>query len=304
MNSIVLLFVISSLAALGGKLLSKLCSDNVVGGSTSAYTLFLTVNGLVACFFFWLFGGFRIALNRATLIYSIVYAIVITFILIFGLLIYKLATIAGVNIISAGFSLLGSMLIGYLLFDETIDLRTALRVLVMLIASILVFFDLREHDPSKDERIKPSRKKRLLTVGVFAGSILSGYANVIVTKAFSRSPNVTDENSFFFMTNAWIVLGALVVIAVTLAQNRKALIPSLSLLKPKKLFSLAGNTFCSNVGSLIYLRLITLMDVSLYTPISSAVGMVLAVVSSWLFRERLGILSYLATALACVAFIL
>jgi drug/metabolite transporter (DMT)-like permease len=46
------------------------------------------------------------------------------------------------------------------------------------------------------------------------------------------------------------------------------------------------------------------MDLSVYTPVSSAIGVIVAVIASVIFRERLGIFSYLAAAVACVAVII
>ena len=302
MDSIVLLFLISSLVSLGAKLFQKLCSDTVVGDSKSAYVLFLAVNGLFACGFFWLFGGLRIHLNLTTLIYSLVYAAVLTMLLIANLLVYQYATIAAVNIIPTGFSLLGSMLIGYAFFGEEIGWRTVVRIAIMIVASVLIFFDRKPLHPEQD-KLEP-KKKLFPMIAVFAAVILFGYGNTIVTKSFAISPNVTDANSFFFMTNAVMVLGALAVLAVGFVKERKSVQSALILLKPKKLISLAGNTLCSNVGSLISLRIVALMDVSIATPISSAVGIFLAIVSSWIFRERLGLYSYLAAAISVVAVIL
>jgi len=302
MDSIVLLFLFSSLVSLGAKIFQKLCSDNVVGDSKSAYLLFLAVNALFACGFFWFFGGFRIHLNLTTLIYSLIYAVVVAMSLIANLLVYKYATITAASIIPTGFSLLGSMLIGYAFFSEEIGWRTVVRIALMIAASVLIFFDRISLDPKQD---KPEPPKKLFPmIAVFAAVILFGYGNTIVTKSFAISPNVTDANSFFFMTNAFMVLGALIALGVGFFKARKSVQSALMLLKPKKMISLVGNTFCSNVGSLLSLRIVVRMDVSIYTPINSAVGIFLAIVSSWIFRERLGLYSYLAAAVSVVAVIL
>jgi hypothetical protein len=46
------------------------------------------------------------------------------------------------------------------------------------------------------------------------------------------------------------------------------------------------------------------MDISIYSSISAALGVLVGVVSSLIFREKLGIFSYLAAAVACVAVII
>jgi len=301
--NLVTLFIISSAVALGGKIFSKLCSNNVAGRSKAKYTLFLIVNGLVACLFFWISGGFRLALNLTTLLYSVAYALIVTVSLISALMVYKLATISGVNILSSTFGLTGSLLFGFLLFDESIGIKHVLRVLIMLVATLLVFLDNKKHEAApaaqSGQKISPLKK-----LAVLSAMILSGFANTIVTKSFANSKNVTDDNSFFFFTNAFIVLGALVVFFVECLKHRVQLREALTLLKPLRLISLAGNTVCSNVGSLVGLKIMAQMELSVYTPISSAVGIFLALVGSWIFREQLGLFSYLAAAIACIAVIL
>jgi len=160
MDSIVLLFLFSSLVSLGAKIFQKLCSDNVVGDSKSAYLLFLAVNALFACGFFWFFGGFRIHLNLTTLIYSLIYAVVVAMSLIANLLVYKYATITAASIIPTGFSLLGSMLIGYAFFSEEIGWRTVVRIALMIAASVLIFFDRIPLDPKQD---KPELQKKVVS---------------------------------------------------------------------------------------------------------------------------------------------
>lgn len=302
--NVAILFFFSALAALGGKIFAKLCSNHVVGSSVAKYTLFLSVNGAVACLFFWISGGFRLALNLTTLFYSAVYALIITVILISGLMVYRFATIAGVNILSSAFGLVGSLVMGALLFDESIGARHLIRVGIMLVAVLLVFLDARRHESKEERRPPRARVHTVKKIAVLAAMLLSGLANTAITKAFAVSKSVTDENSFFFFTNALIVLGAAVIFLIVCGKMPCQFRESVKLLHPKQLVSLAGNTVCSNVGSLIGLRIMVLLPVSVYSPISSAVGIFLSLISSWIFRERLGLYSYLAAAVACVAIIL
>lgn len=304
--NIAVLFIISSAATLGCKIFSKLCSNSVVGRNRARYPLFLIVNGFVACLFFLIAGGFKLSYNFITLAYSLIYAIVVAVILISTLMVYKFATIAGVNIISSAFNLAGSLVIGYLVFDENIDIRSVLRVIVMLIAVTLVFFDTK--NTSKDSQgvaeEAEQKNKTLKLVLALSVMILGGLSNIVITKFFAISLSVTDENSFFFLTNGIICLGAFAIFAFECFKEREAFLDSIKLLKPLRLVSLSGNTVCSNIGSLVGIWIIAQMDVSLYTPISSALGIIIGVIGSLLFRERLGAFSYIAAAVACVAVII
>ena len=86
--------------------------------------------------------------------------------------------------------------------------------------------------------------------------------------------------------------------------KKGVLADSVALLRPRRLISLAGNTVCSNISSLVGIWIVAQMDISVYTPIGSALGIVVGVVASLIFREKLGIFSYLAAAVACAALII
>ena len=303
--NIAILFSISALSALGGRIFSKICSNNVTGGSKAKYTLFLIVNGAVACLFFWVSSGLHLALNLTTLLYSAAYAAIVTVSLIAGLMIYRFATIAGVNILSSAVGLVGSLIAGVFLFNESVDWRHFLRIGIMLLAAFFVFLDTKRHEaPQREVFPRISRRYRLTKILVLTAMLLTGLGNTVITKAFAMSERVTDENSFFFLTNALIIAGALVVFVIECIRNRGEFSQSIRLLRPKQLVSLAGNTVCSNVGSLVSIRLMALMAVSVYTPVSAAVGIFLSLIGSWIFREKLGVYSYLAAAISVIAVIL
>ena len=72
----------------------------------------------------------------------------------------------------------------------------------------------------------------------------------------------------------------------------------------KNLICWGGSTVCSNVGSLLTVKLLAIVDISIYTPVWSALGVIISLTASIIFREKLGIFSYLAAAVACVAVII
>ena len=76
------------------------------------------------------------------------------------------------------------------------------------------------------------------------------------------------------------------------------------MLNPKRALVFVGNTVCNNVGSLVGILLIAIIDVSVYSPLVSALGIISGVAASLIFRQRLGALSYLAAVFACGAMFL
>ena len=300
--NLIFLFALSALVGLGSRAFAKLCSNMVAQSSAAKYSLVLIVNCLVACLFFAISGGFRLRINTATLIYSVIYAMVAAASVVSNLIVYRLTKISNVNVISGACSMVCTVLLGWMLFSEPLSPIKLLRILLMLIAIYLVFVDKKTGEQAAPREAK--RKSMILFLSVVAVIVLCGCSSNLVLKSFASSELVTDENSFFFYTNVVLIMGAIPVYAVSCLRNRSEWKSSLQLLSPKRLISLSGNTVCSNIIAILSVLIVAQMDVSLYSIISSAVGILLGVVASLLFRERLGRYSYLAAAIACIAIII
>ena len=297
------LIFLSALVSLGARAFSKLSSNIVVGASKARYALFYAINSTVSCVFFIVADGFRVELNLITFIYSLVFAILVAASLFVSLRMLKLATISGVNILSSSFSLVLSSAMGFLAFSEELTAIKLIRIALMILAAVFVFIDEDRQSGRGSAKKSGRHAMRLLVLSVTASAVISCLIT-LVTKLYADSDAVASNNSFFFWTNAILLVGSLSFIAFLFVKEKSSLIDSLSLLRPKKLVSLAGNTVCSNVGSIIALLLVARMDLSVYTPVASAIGVIVAVIASIIFREKLGIFSYLAAAVACAAVII
>jgi len=72
----------------------------------------------------------------------------------------------------------------------------------------------------------------------------------------------------------------------------------------KSLFPIAAATGFSNLNSLVSIRLISQMDVSLYTSVSSAMEIASGVIVSFLFREKMGLFSVIAMILSVISVVI
>lgn len=88
-------------ALLCGQIFSKLCSNTLSGGDKSGYTVFLTVNGIIACAFFFVSSGFRLTLTPLTVLYSVVYAVIVFLCLVFTMKAYSVATLSCVYVVKS-----------------------------------------------------------------------------------------------------------------------------------------------------------------------------------------------------------
>ena len=301
---IVLLFALFALVGIGANVFSKLCSNTVTHDSTARYSLVLIINSIVACFFFLCFSGFRIRLNTQTLIFASVYALVVALSVISNVIVYRYASISNVNVISSACAMICTAALGVLFFSEDFNLTSAARIVIMMLAILFVFADQRAHQ--KNEASAPEQGKRglLALIALIALISIAGCANTVVLKLFSDSPTVTDENSFFFFTNVVLCLGSAIVFLIACLSKKGELRDSLSLLRPKELFSIAGKTVVSNISSLLSIFIIARVDMIVFSPISSAIGILVGVIGSMLFRERLGKFSYIAAVASVIAVVL
>lgn len=284
------------LAQLGGLAFSKYSSRQLDGRSTDGYAFFMLINGLTACAFFFVSGGFRVTFTVNTLLFAVVYALIVLMSLITTLKAYQTVEISNVNVVQNASNLVASSALGCLLFDETIDGVKILRILLMLAAVVLIFFGTGAKRPSGDRH--SARPLRFAVIALLLTVAASG--SVLVPKFYARASGVADDNSFFFLTNAVLVIGAMLWLTVLrLRDGVKASLPD-SFFNWRLVFFM-GNTVCANVASLIGIRLIARMDVSLYTPISAAIGILCGGVASVLFREKWNVFAVLAVVLAAVA---
>ncbi|MBQ8893873.1 MAG: hypothetical protein IJ043_05630 [Clostridia bacterium] len=280
------MIIFLGLFGMGGQCTAKLTS-NTVGKSRSSFAFFLAVNGIVACLFFLISGGFRIGINSITLLFSLLYAAVVLLALFCNLKALQLAEICNVNVMNSAGGLLINSAVGFLFFQEHIDFPKLLRILLMLGAVLLIFLEKRT-----------GKKPKPGFLPVLLGMIGAGLANNLLLKFYAMTPGTANENSFFFLTNAMLTGGAALWF---LALQKRVPVPLKPLLTPRSLLPFAGNTVCSNVNSLISLQLIGRLELSVYTPLTGALNVLVNLLASLLFREKLGVYSYLAAALALVA---
>ena len=299
---LILLFFIFALASLFGKIFGKLSSVAVSGSPKIMYTVFFVINGLTACIFFLATSGFNVAINAATAIYSLIYAVVVLLSIITTYAAYQLISVAGVDVTANASSLVGLSIISFFLFNEPIVLTTVIKVVIMILAVSFIFVDSRNQEKLPNRKLKKLSFKKLIPLLLII--IIIQCLNTVILKYFSLSEAVTNETSFFFFTNVILIIAALVFLLILTLKDKESVRKTIKILKPKTVVTMAGSTVCSNIMSIVGVWIIAKIDVSLYTALSSALSIITAVVGSVLFRERLGFFSYLAMIFAILAIII
>lgn len=232
-------------------------------------------NALFASVYFFISTGFSIEMNMITFFYSVLFALIVFFNLVLGILALFRVTVSLSGITTTAGSIVLSALFGILFLKEAGSLKLLLSVTFMLAAILIPYCKLWNSG-------KPN------SISICIALFFTSGAAVILQKLYTLTPGVCDANNFFLMTNlllAGICGTILSIMLMVRPQERKKILHAFSV---RQLGNIAVRTLLSNIGSVITIILLKNMNVSVYTIISSAVGILSgAVLSAWFFREHM-----------------
>ena len=293
-------------SSVGSNAFAKMKSQELTHASRAKYSLFMILNGILASFFFWMFGGFTVNVNLPTLIYALIYAVIVAAIIILGVVTYNMMNVSSVSVIRSGCGLVCTAIVGALLFSEEISLRTVLRIAVTFLSVIFVMLESKKQDAPRIKREKRAKAGTgsILLVIVLLLTVIFECANTVTIKYFTLDTRVADENSFFFLTNVFLVIGGAAVFAFECIRDRRVVKESIGIFKPRPMISIVGSTFAANIASLVSAWIIAQMDISVYTPVMSSIGIIAGFIGSLIYREKLGVLSYIAIIAAIIAVVI
>ena len=244
--------------------------------------IYSLVSGLIAMAFFYVSSGFNININLRTLVYSVIFAL-----LIFGnyflvLIVFRFMGIAEKTFICSGLSLVATIVMGVVLFKENFEPVSAIQLLLVFATLLVIFIPKRK---------KQESLRTITTVGVVIciGITVLGIGCTLVAKYFAEDlkvGTVTDENSFFFLTNVFIV--ALGICTVLISQNFsiKAVVREIKMVSPTNYFMIVLNVVSSNLHSLLQMLIFEEGNLILYAPLSSALGLLAGEVVAVAFAKE------------------
>lgn len=280
---------------------SKCCSNVLTNGGILGHSIYIFLVSVISCITYAAFTGFTFEFDKTTLLLSIALAVASVLSLLISLVIYRIASVSGVNVITTSLSLLTSALIGFIIFDEGVDSVKILRIIIMIIAGMFVYLDNISKETVRD---KKTNSKKLLFALIILFLLLINSYTTIQSKLLASGRLVADVNTFFFMTNVYMLAGSGMIILYFIFKKPLDVKKTLILLKPKNLISMTGNTFGSNVSVILNVLILARMDLSVFTMISSALGIICAAFVSILFREKLGTFAQISIALSLVVAIM
>ena len=301
------LFFGKALSGFGGACCEKMNSKTVAAKKGVAYVVALLLNGLIACLFFAISSKFQIWYTHKTLAFAALYAAIATASIVIALKLYQISSVSNVVLIRSAASMILTSVLGWTLFQEKVYLKDVLRNVCMICASVFVFLSVKEGEALEASNSATEKKRGsklwLFWILLFA-SIAVTCSSTLVLKAYAQSTNVANTNSWFFFTNVILVLGNCIAFFVLKTKEKAKMKEIFSKFSFKEVLFMMGNSVCSNIGSLIQVALLAKIAVSLFSPIDSALSVLVGIAASFAFREKQGKFTWIALGIVLVAILM
>ncbi len=298
-----------------GYTLSKTLSDIMRKANSKTFSLsgltgslfYIFETSLFALFFFWALNGFTLSFNPRVIMYGFVYGIIVVVSLVPTIFMYNYASFAYITFLSGSLSLFFALLAGMTVFGEELTVDKVVRILLMLVATLIIFLGRNAEGKKKEgadtDRPEKKRHSPKLYICIFA-SVILGCASTVLLKFYSQDAGVTDQNSMFFATNIFSALLTLPILPFTMKRDGVSLSDIGKMLKSKKTVYSAITTANSNVASIIQITLLSMMEVSVLNPIAGALSFVAMAIAVPIMGERLNRYTVLSTATAILSVVI
>ena len=295
--------LIYALSMIGDRATNKLTSVVMDGESRSTYYSHCMIRSLAACLFFFMLGGFSISINAKTLLFSLGYGLAILAHIFIGLFSLRFMNVLGAGILSTPPNLILTAIMGVLLWNEEITASKYIAIILTSISALLMFIDIRNTGKkSAEDKNGSGRVNFKAYIPLMLLSVVFSVMQSLFLKAFAVSTDVTDENSFYFLTNLVILAFGVVMLIIHSFKDRSEIRVGLkSFFTVKRAIPTSVNVLLGNVAAIALIPILAEVDISTFTPVSSAFSIVVGIFVSLLFKEKLGIFSYIAALVAIAA---
>lgn len=252
------------------------------GNKINSVHIYSLGSGLIATTFFYVTSGFDINLNLRVVVYSVIFALLIFGNYFFTLLVFRFMGIAEKTFITSGLSLISTIVIGIAIFEEHFKPVSAVQLAFVLAMLLVIFLPKR-----RKQEVSNSVTK--IGVALCIGITILGVGCTLVAKYFARDLKagiVTDDKSFFFLTNVFIVVFGFCTVMITQRFSVKSVIKEFKSVTPINYLMIVLNVVSSNMSSVLQMLIFKEGDLILYAPLSSALGLLAGEVVAVAFAKE------------------
>lgn len=250
-------------------------------------------NSIIACIYFYAADGFKIGMNGITMLFSVVYAVLVGLNHLLTFLAYSKASVSFVSVVSTAGSIIVSSVFGLIFLEERITLRLLASLVLLILAVIIPSFDL-----FKDKSQKNS-------IPILLGFFFVSGILIIITKLYSGTSGVCSSNSFFFMTNVILFFGAILLFFIKTKGSVSEKKRILKLFSFGQLANIGGRNIICDISAIITVAVLKYTDISVFSIITYSMILVISlIVSKFYFKEEIRFNNIISVILAVLAIII
>lgn len=284
------------------KFFSKKNSQTFAVSGLGGPLVYSVETSLLSIFFFWMFNGFSLSVNFRTCIYAFFYALIVVIGHVFGLYLFRYGSFAFISFARSALSLGASMLLGRFAFAEEITPDRIARVVLLILAAGLLFFsNLKKSKRGAENNATGERLVHPLGIIFIVAVCVLGCGSTYIEKRYSLDAGVGNPNSLLIMTNFFSAILGTAFLLVYILIRRGEPIGIKKIIVNKNIFNSILTTLNSNLCALMTIIIVGMMDVSVYTPVSSAFGFVAVALVAPIIKERLDKYTVIATVIAVLS---
>lgn len=282
--------------------LNKICSGILFGKGYIGQAAFVFLNGVFSCFVYLAYNGFVIKLNLSSVLLAVLYAFFCIFSVTLGIIVYQYADVASINIVKSSLTLITTFLVGLIFFKEKLTVIKAIRVILMIFAALFIFIDSKKESANVNPKNINHNffKFILITVAL----IPVGCYSTVQAKLATFKNLIPNVNSYFFMTNLVMVVFSSIWILFCFLKNSASVINCINNFKLRGILTMITLAVNSSVSAIIGVVILKYIDISVYSPIYSAITILCSAFVSFLLKEFPGKLALFAVVLAFFAVII
>ena len=296
------LFLALAVTCFAGQFAFTKLYEKEVKQTTVTSLVMLIATGLIGALLYLFVGGFQIQLSPVSLFWAVMLALIMIPYYVVGIKVLALGSLA----IYSMFMMLGGMLVpffyGILFLQEPLSVGKIAGT-VLLTVFIILQAVWQGEGASKDNQKAVSWKTKylffFLCLIIF---FVNGFTGVIA-KAHQISTGAVDEISFTVISCALTALLSAVLLPIGFLKNTKhAKIQAASTLKAKPMLIMVLIGAAAYTGSFLHLKAASTVPASVQFPlVSGGVILLSALVSAFLFREKISKKEWLSVLCAFAA---
>lgn len=257
------------------------------------FILFNIYNSIIACVYFFSMGGFKIEINRKTLVFSIVYAFFVAVNHLLTFLSYSKVSVTFVSVVSTAGSIIVPTVYGVVFFSEKLSIYLIVSLILLVLAVVIPSLSL----------LKDKNKKGGLWI-LLSFFFVSGIL-IIISKIYSVATGVTSSNDFFLMTNVLLFIMAFVLFFIKtgcVPCKMKNLISAFSF---KEIANIGVRNIICDISAVITIVVLKNTNLGVFTIITYSMMLILSlIVSKYYFKEQIKKTNVISVILAVLAIIM